>query len=193
MMNDKAGLRNYYRALRSGLGQETARKFGLMAQNCIISSPIWKKAHVIGLFASTPGEISTDRLIEEALTKTGAVWLPKILDLKRGRMRFESCQKLDDLCLSLHGIREPCSSGLMIGGSGGDFRPDILLIPGLAFDLTGARLGYGGGFYDRILPSYPECITVGFCFGIQIAEHLPRDSWDIPVNCICTENGLICL
>lgn len=67
--------------------------------------------------------------------------------------------------------------------------PDIILIPLLAFDKQGVRLGYGGGYYDRILNS--EMLKIGIGFSAQEAETLPKEAHDILLNYIITENGVM--
>lgn len=72
------------------------------------------------------------------------------------------------------------------------FRASLTLVPALAFDCEGFRLGYGGGFYDAFLPSFPG-ISVGLCRSTQLVERLPvRDAHDIPVGLVVTERAVIC-
>ena len=71
--------------------------------------------------------------------------------------------------------------------------PDLALLPGVAFDLTGGRLGYGGGYYDRFLEKGFACPRVGLCFEFQLVESLPLAPWDQRVNHICTEERMLCL
>lgn len=68
---------------------------------------------------------------------------------------------------------------------------DLILVPAVACDRQGFRLGYGGGFYDRLLsaPQWVNKPTVGIVFEFAYLEHLPRDPWDCPVQAICTETG----
>ncbi len=80
------------------------------------------------------------------------------------------------------GIREPLGSQLAPP-------PDVVLVPGLAFGASGARLGRGGGFYDRWLARHPAVITVGLCFACQLVEHLPGEAHDLQVRSVLTELG----
>lgn len=81
------------------------------------------------------------------------------------------------------GIREPVGVDLAPP-------PDLVLVPGPAFSAAGARLGRGGGFYDRWLARHPGVITLGLCFDCQIVEHLPGESHDLQVQAVLTERGL---
>lgn len=65
----------------------------------------------------------------------------------------------------------------------------LALVPGLAFDAAGFRLGYGGGFYDTFLPTFPGT-SMGLCRAAQLADHLPHEDYDMPVDEVVTEHGL---
>ncbi|MGI0482756.1 5-formyltetrahydrofolate cyclo-ligase [Geminocystis sp. CENA526] len=67
---------------------------------------------------------------------------------------------------------------------------DLILVPSVLLDRTGYRLGYGGGYYDRMLASFPCQNTMGIVFDFAYIPHLPRESWDKPLKYICTENNL---
>jgi 5-formyltetrahydrofolate cyclo-ligase len=60
----------------------------------------------------------------------------------------------------------------------------LVLMPGLAFDPQGHRIGYGGGFYDRFLETEPDHPTLALCYAFQMLEHLETEAHDIPVNCV---------
>ena len=69
---------------------------------------------------------------------------------------------------------------------------DIVIVPGLAFDPQGYRIGYGGGFYDRTLPKWcPPAIAIGVAFDLQLASEVPREPWDIPVDLIVTDQRVL--
>ncbi len=87
-----------------------------------------------------------------------------------------------------YGITEPDPTSPLVEPR----RVDLILIPCLACDIKGYRLGYGGGFYDRMLssPVWANKITIGIVFEYARLPQLPRESWDIPLNGICTESGL---
>jgi len=68
---------------------------------------------------------------------------------------------------------------------------DVVIVPGVAFDRSGARLGRGGGFYDRFLKSLPDgTMRVGACFSVQLLEEIPTDPHDLAVGLIVTESGI---
>ncbi|MEZ5219033.1 MAG: 5-formyltetrahydrofolate cyclo-ligase [Ilumatobacteraceae bacterium] len=69
---------------------------------------------------------------------------------------------------------------------------DVVVVPGLAFDLAGSRLGYGGGFYDRWLPTAMRACTIGVAFDDQLVHDLPIDPWDRPMDVVITERRTMC-
>ena len=66
---------------------------------------------------------------------------------------------------------------------------DLIVVPGIAFDLKGYRVGFGGGFYDRFLPNCPEAIWIGLAFEQQIVADIQPQPWDVPLHYIFTEKG----
>ena len=70
-------------------------------------------------------------------------------------------------------------------------RPDWLLVPLLAFDRAGRRLGYGGGFYDRTLPTLPGALAIGCAYAAQEMDEVPADAYDARLNAVATELGVV--
>jgi 5-formyltetrahydrofolate cyclo-ligase len=67
----------------------------------------------------------------------------------------------------------------------------VVIVPGLAFDRSGHRVGYGRGFYDRFLATLrPDALTVGICFSVQLVDEVPHGQGDRPVDLVMTEHGL---
>lgn len=89
----------------------------------------------------------------------------------------------DPLAAGPFGTRQPMSGEVL--------RPDLLLVPLLAFDRAGRRLGYGGGYYDRTLAALPEAIALGVAHAAQEMPEVPAGPEDRPLPCVATEAGLI--
>ncbi len=89
---------------------------------------------------------------------------------------------------SRQGIREPLPRAPRLSLE----QADLMVVPGLAYDRQGYRLGYGGGFYDRCLSWGSNPPTLGVVFAFGCFEGLPRDPWDQPVQAVCTEMGTYC-
>lgn len=75
--------------------------------------------------------------------------------------------------------------------SGLDAPETLFLIPGVAFDQSGGRLGRGGGWYDRLLPRFSRASRCGLAFALQVVERLPLDPWDVSMDTIITERACI--
>lgn len=87
-----------------------------------------------------------------------------------------------------YGILEPHPGSPLVEA----YKVDVILVPCVACDINGYRLGYGGGFYDRMLSdrTWQNKLTVGIVFEYARLPQLPHDSWDVPLDGICTESGL---
>ena len=140
------------------------------------NSAAWEAARVVFGFVALPGE--PDWLGED-LPADKILAFPRISE--NGTLLFFSGSTFEAGTL---GVSEP------VGGIAAP-PPDIAIVPGLAFDLTGARLGRGKGFYDRWLGANPGVRTVGVCFNCQILERIPAEPHDVRVDAILTEGGFI--
>ena len=140
------------------------------------SFSLWKSAKIVFGFRSLSGE--PDWIGEDE--SPGKIFAyPRTGD--DGTLVFLLASKFQTGAL---GIREPV--GTTVAPS-----PDLVLVPGLAFSTTGARLGRGKGFYDRWLAVNPTVPAVGICFKCQIVENLPFEAHDARVSAIVTEEGVL--
>ena len=147
----------------------------------------------MALYAALPGEVGTDLLLDEAWRCKKDVFLPRCRPEKPGEMDLLACASRSELCVSSMGIAEPrflpCSRFWEREGGWDDA---LVVVPGLAFDRMGYRLGYGGGYYDRFLED-ARSVSVGLTLlGLIANQALPRGSWDRAVMHLCSEEGLIC-
>ena len=119
-------------------------------------------------------EVRTWALLEQALRDGKKVAVPKIYD---DEMRFIYMDDLDAVFTGYAGIPEPVADEPVA-----DDPTALVLMPGLAFDKEGHRIGYGGGFYDRFLENEPNHPTVALCYHFQLMDHLDTEEHDIPVD-----------
>ncbi len=181
----KARLRREMRNSLLARGSEEIARLSARACASVIASAAWKSAPAILSYLAIAGELDPFGIGQAALATGRVLALPLVsgaglrfhvvasLSLPWGRSRF--------------GTREP-PPGLpeLEAGRG------LLLVPGLAFDRSGNRLGRGGGHYDRFLAQAGGGITrVGLCFSTQVVDRLPRTPGDEPVDFVVTENGVI--
>ncbi len=135
----------------------------------------WKDDQFILSYASFGSELSLDAL-NNRLAQEGRLVLPKI---KNKELQLFIVKDVNDLILNSLGIREPCESNTKLIDPS---HLSLALIPGLGFDpKTKHRLGYGKGFYDRLLNQYPSLITVGIGFREQVFHSLPWEVHDRPL------------
>ena len=166
--------------------------------------PLLVDARVILAYYSLPDEVNTHQLIDDLVAEGKTVLLPKVLDATTMELRLYTGPH--DLAPGPFGILEPTGSPFHLS-TFSPFPPssktssiDVALIPGVAFDALGHRLGRGRGYYDRFLrtmgtvpsvsseandrgtvPSVRPCL-LGLCFDFQIVPSVPVDPTDIPVN-----------
>lgn len=160
--------------------------FDKLVSELLIDSEIFNNADTILLYASLDDEISTDYLIEQSLGCGKKVALPLCKDLN-GNMDFYYINGFDDLKIGSFSVREPDDIKCKILT---EFENSICVVPAIAFDKRGYRLGYGKGYYDRFLQKYSS-ISVGLCYNELIEEELPINSFDMAVNYIITQNSII--
>ncbi|HEX8694580.1 MAG TPA: 5-formyltetrahydrofolate cyclo-ligase [Longimicrobium sp.] len=154
-----------------------------------IAERVWTVPEVAGarcllLFAHLPEEVSTDPIAEEALRRGIALAYPRTLP--QGRvMTLHRVRGLDELTPGRYGIREPdrgrCPEVTLE-------EIDAALVPGLAWDRRGGRLGRGAGYFDRLFgdPGWWG-FRCGIFFSFQEAISIPTDPWDVPLQAVVTE------
>lgn len=139
------------------------------------------------VYLSMKSEVETSGLIESLLNQSRKIIAP-VVETKNGQLVPRCIQNLEeDLVTHRFGMLEPNTNCPI-------FPPDqlqLIFVPGIAFDLNGYRLGYGKGFYDRFLPTCPNAVTIGIAFQLQLVEDTYPQPWDIPVQHIFTEEGIL--
>lgn len=134
-------------------------------------------------FWSFGSELPTEPLLEALVDEGYRLCLPKVVDR---RLEVRTWRPGDALTQTSFGAREP-AEGSVVPPS----RLDVVLVPAVAFDDLGYRVGYGGGFYDRLLPQMrADAARIGIGLAIQRVARVPRDALDVPVDLIVTERGV---
>ncbi len=183
---EKALIRRQALALRESLAEAELRERSARITAALSASALWRKAGVIFLYASLPGEAGTWELARAAWDAGKTVCLPALDRREKGRMDFYKCGSAAELKKGPLGILEP-ERGLAME------KPDLVIVPGLAFGLDGWRIGYGGGFYDRYFSrADPDRgPSLGLAFNFQITDSLPHDQFDWRLDGLCREEGII--
>lgn len=149
--------------------------------------PEYQTAEKIFAFAGYGSEVATLNSVFKMINSGKRVSLPKVIDEKH--MEFYEVKKISDIKKNGIGIPEP-----EVEYPPSDYKPDIMLIPGCAFDRGFNRLGYGRGYFDRYLREngYEKFVwKIALGFACQVVEQVPTEEWDVPVDMIITEKEVI--
>lgn len=174
-------LRDKYKQLRKQLDNKQQRSAKIMA--ALQALPEFKNAKSLLLYYSKAEEVDTHKLIDTCLAQKRKVYLPFVDEVNIGRITTRQ-----DLVQGEFGVMVPkYRAGIYELES-----IDLALIPGLAFDRKGRRLGYGKGWYDMLLSSLnPRVTKIGLCFDCQLADSVPHTSHDQKLSLIVTESEVI--
>lgn len=170
----KSDLRRQMRQIKR---QFTPQQLGELSLPVIARlEPYVVKAHTVLAYYSLPDEVCTHQLLDRLVVHDKIVLLPKVLSDET--MELRRYTGVHDLREGSYHIMEP------VGELFADLQQiDVALIPGMAFDAQGHRLGRGKGYYDRLLVGMC-CKTIGICFDFQKVPEVPVDSTDIAVNLV---------
>ena len=148
--------------------------------------PEFSKANIILFYVSVKGEVRTDRMISQALRRGKKILVP-FAKPKEKELLISEIHDLNELSPGAFGIPAPMHPK--------EFplnKIDLVIIPGIAFDKKGNRIGYGRGFYDRFLKKLKKNVPlVALAYDFQIVEQIPTDRMDVKVHKIITEKGVI--
>jgi len=179
---DKKELRRELLALRNSISPQDRQFWDIAVNKAIIAHPWFQQAQTILAYYPIGSEPDIKPALEQALWQGKALHLPKCNPETR-EMSFHQVQSLEGLRPGAYGIPEPEESNCVPGKA----QCALCLVPGIAFDENGFRLGYGGGYYDRFLARHDDLRTLGVCYEGLLRASLPRDALDIAVESVITE------
>lgn len=181
MQESKANLRREIRALLKRKTPEERAAASVKARELLEKQPEWQLADTIFFYAPLPEELDIWPLVTDSLAAGKLCCLPKF---DPATQRYVACQVENlgtDIAEGRFGIREPHGHCVAVPLN----RLDLALVPGVAFDLRGRRLGRGKGFYDQLLADV-RGTTCGVAFDEQIVAEIPIEPHDIHLNRILT-------
>ena len=143
-----------------------------------------KQAKTICTFISAFKEPDTVEIIKELWEQDKKIVVP-ITDIESGTLSLSYINSMDDMKKGAYGILEPKTVR-----KADENNIDVILVPGLAFDRNGGRMGFGKGYYDRLLES-SKAVKIGLCYDFQILEKIPTESHDVPMNFVITEKEIL--
>lgn len=168
----RAKIRERKRSMTEAEIVERSRKLGEL----FLASEAYRNAKTIYGYLPYNQEVRTVPMLEQALKDGKRVAVPKCYG---NEMRFIYMEDLSKVESGYAGIPEPVADGPVA-----DDPTALVLMPGMAFDPQGHRIGYGGGFYDKFLAAEPGHPTLALCYEFQMLPHLETEEFDIPVNVV---------
>lgn len=186
---DKPALRSEILARRKALAADEIAALSARVCGRIRALPAWAEAREVLTYMPVQGEVDVAGLLAELWARGTRVLLARCRPGERGAMDLACATCLEDLRPGTYGIPEPDPDSCPIIE---EAAPDLVLVPGVAFDRRGFRLGFGAGFYDRFLGGRDGGkgagpLLAGPCYGFQLLPAVPRDPWDVPVDVVITE------
>jgi 5-formyltetrahydrofolate cyclo-ligase len=178
---DKAPWRRRFRVQLDGLSKAQREEASARARDLLRRQTVWQRAGAILFYAPLAGELDLSPLLDEALQAGKVAALPGFVKETGTYQAFQISHLRRDCAPGKFGIPEPGSQCRPISLK----RLDLVLAPGLGFDVSGRRLGRGQGFYDRLLAGIAGT-KCGVAFDQQVATQIPAAGHDITMNFILT-------
>ena len=183
---EKKILRNKILFIRDSLEKKMKDAMDYDIYNNLINSQIYLKAKSIFIYLSFGSEINTKKIVSKALKDKKEIYIPKIYKEDKV-MKAVRLKSFNDLKENSIGILEPIDDNDYIDKK----EIDLILVPGVVFDLNGNRIGYGGGYYDRYLQDIKEISNkVVLAYDLQIVESIKPEIHDISFDYIITNTKL---
>ena len=183
LMESKHRLRQGMSRLRGDVSAEESARAGQAAARALIDLELMRRAVRIALYAALPYELPTRLVFDAVVEQTGAALLPRTTDPLG--LEFFAVERWEDLRPGAFGVLEPSEEGTPVRLLPGD----LVVVPGVAFDEDGYRLGHGKGYYDRAFAAElgDAPTLVGFGYEFQIVDAVPHDHRDRQMDAIVTD------
>ncbi len=173
---DKAALRNQIRQQKRAMTETQIVSASQQLGELFAASALYQQAKTIYGYLPYNQEVRTVPILERALRDGKKVAVPKVYGEE---MRFIYLDDFTQVEKGYAGIPEPVADEPVA-----EDKTALVLMPGLAFDREGHRIGYGGGYYDKFLAAEPEHPTLALCYAFQMLPALEPEAFDIPVDCV---------
>lgn len=183
-INAKKEIRAEVKKHRREALPEEIRENSEMICDAFLNLPEYQDAKVVFAYVDCKNEVETGKVIEQCWKDGKILAVPKVFG---EIMKYYEIHSYDDLEDGYYGIREPKHERLreIVSEDG------LMILPGVAFDLSRHRVGYGGGFYDRYLEAHPDMKKIAFAFEFQVFDEVPYDIHDKQPEKIITEKRII--
>lgn len=179
----KAALRASMRGLLLEMTEETRHAASVRACERLTTLDAFRNAQVVMLYMPLETEVDLTSAALRCFQLGKTICVPRVDWQKRDILPVEITSFEDRMDVDEHGVRSP-SQGRPVSPA----IIDLIVVPGLAFDATGRRIGRGGGYYDRFLSHLrPDAVKIGLAFDQQMVDEVPVDPWDLNMNSIVTD------
>ena len=183
-MTSKTEYRKFYKNIRNSISEDVFKHKSEIIFNNVISLSEVLNAATIFIYLSYGREVSTDSLTQYLLVNGKNVLVPKC-DTSKETMVPVKISNMNELLQGSYGIREPIAMNEYKG------KIDLAIIPGIAFDKFGNRIGHGKGYYDKFLQD-EKILKIGLCYGECLSEtELPHYDNDLPMDYIVTDREVL--
>ena len=183
----KVELRKRLKAERARLSAEQAALSSEQVSRHILACDAYRKAHCIMGYLAFGKELSVDAVLLAALAEGKTVVVPLVTSATE--MTPVVLRNMHDFELDRYGIRSVRQPAEQIAPQ--DI--DLVLVPGVAFDREGGRLGMGAGYYDRFLPQAKRAVLMGVAYDCLLQCELPKDEYDVCMQLLASESGVTTL
>ncbi|GAB5604139.1 5-formyltetrahydrofolate cyclo-ligase [Sideroxyarcus sp. TK5] len=186
----KLTLRQRIIAARENLAASERLRLSHAILGAVSGLPVYQQASTVLGYLNFGAELATEVWLEQALRDGKRVLLPRVNRASKHLDLYQIQDLRQDVAPGSWGIREPLIERCIKEEAPGTI--DFILLPGVAFTRNGGRLGYGGGFYDRLLARMPHRpALVAAAFGLQVVEDIPLEDTDRAVEWLVTENEIL--
>ncbi len=183
LRDEKNALRRTFSSRRAAIEDTYHREASEKIADIFFESEIYKNAETVLLYLSINREVRTRAMVDRILSDGKRLALPVCFD--NGHMTFRYITDKNQLVKGKFSAPEPCEKCEEYKGN----TPTVCVIPALAFDRHGYRLGYGKGYYDRYLSRF-NTVRIGFSFEELFVEELPHGRYDAACDAVITEKGV---
>jgi 5-formyltetrahydrofolate cyclo-ligase len=183
---DKSAMRRDFRKKRDNYTAQLSSQDNLLSFSVIPSvlKSLFNNNKIVSGYVPMGSEASPLKIISNARSLHCDIVLP-FISSKISPILFLEWQEDEELVSGPFGLRQPNQTNMIL-------KPDIILVPLIAFDRNLNRLGQGAGHYDRALSVLDNAIAIGIAWSVQEADCVPADPWDIPLDAVLTEKEWIC-
>lgn len=198
----KSEIRRQQKELRNGLSKEEQNRLNNQIQERLFSTKEYLNSKNLLTFVSLTGEVDTYNILTESFKRGKRVYVPRV---EARKMEFYQITDLDHMVRSKFGILEPEGCEVkrfsydinQYDASGLAYDLDnryhnLMILPGLAFDRSGNRIGYGAGYYDKYLSSFPEntFYKIALAYEFQLMDIIPSEEYDRKADAIITPSEI---